>query len=507
MLILEMRFPGGRYHATPWDHHVNEGLVEWPPSPWRLCRALLSVWHRHGRPTDEPVLARVIDTLSRPPLYHVPPITSAHTRHYMPRVKENPAKIFDTFHVIDRNDILRMIWPDADLSIEDHRWMEELLNHLTYLGRSESWVQAWLATDGPPNDANVQPIGCWDHPEKTVPLRILHPQTEAAYTTWRSEFLSANPSKRKAVPSSVMEALNQGTDLLKKHKWNRFPGSCWISYGACFPEPAPIHLESSKPRAVNVGIYELSSNVRPRIENTLYIGERFRVAMMSRSRDENDTIPAVISGKDSDGRHLTDDHQHAYYLPVDLDGDGWIDHLVLWSPIALPYRCVEAAGGLAALWGSEGHTLNLGLQALTIQTDFPDHPITGKHRVWNSFTPYFRSRHPKFYRRKDAIGRRVPKTRDNGRQIDGLEDLLLHELAQRGYPEPDVTELEPVIPLANRHRTIPWYRFASRRKKGKQRPDLPGSVLRVEFPEPVWGPIAAGYGAHFGLGLFKGGSD
>jgi CRISPR-associated protein Csb2 len=38
---LRLRFPGGRYHATPWGHHVNEGQVEWPPSPWRLLRALM----------------------------------------------------------------------------------------------------------------------------------------------------------------------------------------------------------------------------------------------------------------------------------------------------------------------------------------------------------------------------------------------------------------------------------------------------------------------------------
>ena len=36
------RSPGGRFHATPWGHHVNEGIVEWPPSPYRIVRALAS---------------------------------------------------------------------------------------------------------------------------------------------------------------------------------------------------------------------------------------------------------------------------------------------------------------------------------------------------------------------------------------------------------------------------------------------------------------------------------
>ena len=38
-ITIKLTFPGGRYHATPWGRHVNEGVPEWPPSPWRLLRA------------------------------------------------------------------------------------------------------------------------------------------------------------------------------------------------------------------------------------------------------------------------------------------------------------------------------------------------------------------------------------------------------------------------------------------------------------------------------------
>src|SRR5437867_3663314 len=52
---LLLRFPGRRYHATPWGHHVNEGLIEWPPSPWRLLRALLATGYtKLGWPADGP---------------------------------------------------------------------------------------------------------------------------------------------------------------------------------------------------------------------------------------------------------------------------------------------------------------------------------------------------------------------------------------------------------------------------------------------------------------------
>ena len=45
-VIIKLKFPAGRYHATPWGRHVNEGVPEWPPSPWRLLRALVAVWKR-----------------------------------------------------------------------------------------------------------------------------------------------------------------------------------------------------------------------------------------------------------------------------------------------------------------------------------------------------------------------------------------------------------------------------------------------------------------------------
>ena len=46
MIAISLRFLTGRFHATPWGHHVNEGVVEWPPSPWRLLRALVATFYR-----------------------------------------------------------------------------------------------------------------------------------------------------------------------------------------------------------------------------------------------------------------------------------------------------------------------------------------------------------------------------------------------------------------------------------------------------------------------------
>jgi len=42
-----------------------------------------------------------------------------------------------------------------------------------------------------------------------------------------------------------------------------------------------------------------------------------------------------------------------------------------------------------------------------------------------------------------------------------------------------------------------------RRPPASPPPADAGAVLRITFEEPVTGPLALGYGAHFGLGLFS----
>src|SRR5215472_6902132 len=86
MATLVLTFPARRYHGTPWGHHVNEGLIEWPPSPWRLLRALISVGYTSGEWKEPPAAARsLIEKLAAVlPSYRLPHAAAAHSRHYMP---------------------------------------------------------------------------------------------------------------------------------------------------------------------------------------------------------------------------------------------------------------------------------------------------------------------------------------------------------------------------------------------------------------------------------------
>ena len=79
---LAIRFPLGRYHANPWDRAVNEGATEWPPSPWRILRALVATWHTRWPDLPAATLDGLLDALADPPCYRTP--RSGHSGHTRP---------------------------------------------------------------------------------------------------------------------------------------------------------------------------------------------------------------------------------------------------------------------------------------------------------------------------------------------------------------------------------------------------------------------------------------
>src|SRR2546423_9826210 len=79
-LIIEQRFPSGRFHATRWNQvSFCDAYGEWPPSPWRLLRALAARWFQYAREIGE-FDAKTRDDLLKSlakdlPVYSLPPLT------------------------------------------------------------------------------------------------------------------------------------------------------------------------------------------------------------------------------------------------------------------------------------------------------------------------------------------------------------------------------------------------------------------------------------------------
>ena len=161
MTVLELRFPAGRYHATPWGRHVNEGAVEWPPSPWRILRALIATWYLKARSEiAEATVHALADALSEPPVFRLPRATTAHTRHYMPYNEgktEKTTKIFDTFVQLPEGASVLVAW-EVVLPLEQVIALQTLAGRLGYFGRAESVVEARLLEGVTAIEPNATPL-------------------------------------------------------------------------------------------------------------------------------------------------------------------------------------------------------------------------------------------------------------------------------------------------------------------------------------------------------------
>lgn len=527
MPTLILSFPGRRYHATPWGHHVNEGLIEWPPSPWRLLRALLGVGYAKGFWGGEgpPEKARsLFDKLAADlPVYGLPMAVGAHSRHYMPLTnfkggREETTLVFDAWAQIDDGE-LTVTW-EADLDADEHSFLASLTSKLGYLGRAESWVEARLIEPGETfAEANCFPetsttVTGWEQVSLLAPL-----PGEKAYREWKKESMTPWVDKdpveevkskggrdksksklmeiSKSYPSDLIDALQKETSWLRRFGWSRPPGSRRVLYRrkrdalrVSFPTASRAPL--SKPvRAMLLSMSTRTGNRQalPQSIHTLIQGERLHKALMA----VNGRYNLVLSGCDEAGTPLRSRHQHAHVLPLDLDGDGHLDHFVVWAPMGLDDDAQRAVRSVRRTYAKNMETLHLALAASCDEmSDFLSTvgPLgdglrsrlgIGGAAVWVSDTPFVPPRHLK------------PRGKNS------LEGQIVAELASRGFPEPAVVAV--IDPLDNpsslRHR-----HFSRLRRDGPPPPLDCGFTVRLVFDCTVLGPMCLGYGSHFGLGRF-----
>ena len=125
--------------------------------------------------------------------------------------------------------------------------------------------------------------------------------------------------------------------------------------------------------------------------------------------------------------------------------------------------------------------------SLAVSSTHPLPQVVLTSKRWRSVTPFSLPRFP------NRGGGKSPRPRDLP------EAQLTQELTARGLPEPiSIKRIEGY--QASGRPMVRWLEFQTRRFKGTSGKGLAG--FEIEFGEPVAGPIAVGFGCHFGLGLF-----
>lgn len=530
MLRIRLTFPGHRYHATPSGHHVNEGLVEWPPSPWRLCRALVAVGYAKlgWSEVPEPVHTLLEKLSVALPSYALPTASAAHSRHYMPLAKldkgvETTTLVYDTFADVG-DDALHLVWPVV-LENGERQWLIELLNGLNYLGRSESWVEACIVEEEMP-EANAIPCEPksvppgQDYEQVVVMTPSPAPDFDAWCTQTRAEIeaqlspgRSAKAQKERAkalapIPRSLVDALQWDTARWKNAGWAQAPGSRQVLYwrrrDALTVHPSPSHKTTKERPSVSCILLALATESRNRspllpVARTLPEAERVHRALTSRAAGGAKVDCPEITGQDESGRPLGG-HQHMRVLPLDLDGDHHIDHVLLWATRGFGGRAREAARSLQRL-SPNGRNHSQELQVAMVGggelgqlRDLPEAFSGGIRRLlgpaggathWLSATPY------------------VPPRFLKVRGKNSLEGQVRSELESLGFPQPEAVEVLEWRDAAQPGRLRLRHAVVRRAKGAQQPPRAEGFLLRLRFGQAVDGPICVGYGSHFGLGRFE----
>jgi CRISPR-associated protein Csb2 len=302
-------------------------------------------------------------------------------------------------------------------------------------------------------------------------------------------------------PEDLLDCLQRDTAWWKQHRWSQPPGSQKVLYWRCadalvvgVPQQAARPL--AKPvTAMLLALTTTSGNrsALPPCARTLPQAELFHGAIIRLAANGGRVNCPELTGKDDMGNPLKEGHRHAHILPVDLDGDGRIDHFIVYALMGLSDVAQNAIRRLKRTWtkgGVGGLQLALaGTGDLAALRQLPDPlgtqvehllgPPEGS-RVWSSMTPFVPPRHLKSRGANSMVG-----------QINA-------ELDSRGQLSVDHIE---VLPWSGS--TLGLRHYIRRRQRGGSPPPVDiGYALQLRFAEPVAGPLALGYASHFGLGLF-----
>lgn len=473
-VTLAIRFPLGRYHATPWNRSVNEGITEWPPSPWRLLRALVATWHTRWSELPEAELDALLAVLVDPPSYRTPPVRPAHTRHYLPDLthkKSDSGKTdltLDPFLSISRQKELLVRW-DADLPGSQRAVLGKLAELIPYLGRAESVCEARLMDEDPVPDES------W----------------------WRPGDDGARRTRLVAATRPVSRATLEVTTVeVRKQRRTLPPGTAWVNYVTAEPppRPGPVRHTAASVEAVR---FAVTGNVPLRSTHGILLADdahRVIGGMLASAGITNDRRQQLLG---TDG--AATGHQHAHWLPIPNSSQrgAAIQSLVLWVPHKL--RAEEAAAmiSLRSLSGRRGRraegdgyeirgypNIQLLFQAAgTIQQVAPE--LCAPARRWRSLTPYLPVRH----RKRRSLAEYLSQD---------VEAELRYRDALRDLPSPAVQPLDPDGGLPDRWaREFHRYRLTERMNKSR-----PGLRLQLEFAHDIGGPLMLGQLSHFGYGIF-----
>jgi CRISPR-associated protein Csb2 len=334
--VIEVDLLSGRYHAHLWGE-AQFGMAgpEWPPSPWRLLRALASSWCcARPHPSSEGDRDRLLETLGRTsaPEIWLPRAAFRELRYYQPvRLGASDRVLHHDYFAVPEGG---RFWFRFNTSLEpDQRGLlARLLERIRYFGRSESRARLRLV------DRDEPPAGVWSVTRRDGIQQI-------SPTVYRRVLCTA-PDFRASDLWSVRsddEAGENGhpvhlVDVLLGKRMPLPSGARWIEYAvpaeALVHEiPARVSAPVAAPDAEVVEIrYRLNRRIPIPLRYVVAVARAFRdAAVEAHRRSAKGMTSPMLSGREGDGA-VARGHQHAYYLPRLRPGAVTLDGLLVRVP-------------------------------------------------------------------------------------------------------------------------------------------------------------------------------
>lgn len=422
MLTLRLSFPWGRYYAHPWGQNPSRITeAEWPPSPWRLLRAVAAAWFQAnpGREASSE-LVQTLETLGRElPTFVLPKVSFSRTIHYQPyfkkdkeansRAKYQRARHENHFVAVGGDVLIRWQLSGVDDTVARivRSVMNSVVGRISYFGRADSVCEVEVIDSDDDNQPATQVAL-----QANKPCRQIGPVFRDVFCPNPTDFRATDLWQRRAESASAETARKHLVQELLDAPQPLPDGAVWFSYRmpTGWPERWIVrHAQPAKRRVVSRRIvarfleFSLQCRIPVPTKFTVSVAELFRAAAIQQHR-----LPSfALSGHDRPQGYETG-HHHAFYLPTPDASGHYLARLRVWCPYGFTQQEVNAMMGVGALrWA--GGRFPVRPVLLQVQRDLPERPLS---RVWRSVTPFVPPRH--WYRKKFAEGRvREPDSPEN----------------------------------------------------------------------------------------------
>jgi CRISPR-associated protein Csb2 len=498
-LVLRQEFPLGRLHATPWRvNPFDDPHGEWPPSPWRLVRAVTARWYQWAREAErEPDLAQLEmlqGALCKSTYaFHLPPNArnGSPLRHYHPTdFGWRPAEkkkagtrsygtslVQDNYWCVPPNSPVWWILEGDDWNDELRAVLAECLARMTYFGRAETL-------------ARIRVAGSTDE----------IPRSNCALTGKRGV---GGVPVLSPLPNAARDDIERTTDNPEAVKRAIPPGAQWL-YAVRPQRPAASERRRVPEHRPNCHLMQFAVGwkVAPESRAIVRLTSRFRGAVLrellriktgdasanwTRVSSEVRDAVADMTGKDANGDALKG-HRHAEFLAWCEDGQP--TRCLVWRGSrafdADEQEAILLAAARDVSWaaaGSDSEEWKVRLVPLDREVPPPPGFDRQASKIWESVTPYVPPRHHL----------RGGKEREG----ESLAEQIGRELQRREIARDVQVELVGSSQWMSVH--VPRREANKRAFIGDRR----GQRIRLCFSAAVAGPIRLGHSSSFGLGLFR----